>query len=135
MLLKPDRTGRFDRLDREPVTAPIREEAKNRWSQEPVKNWSEPARTGVNRWNRWTGDGSGKPDGSVFSLKKNQNFQIFFLSFFFSFLFIFIEIETNEHAWRWSETQEQVNKKRKLTWKKKMSNIKISINYLDLHLS
>jgi UDP-N-acetyl-D-mannosaminuronic acid transferase (WecB/TagA/CpsF family) len=29
MLLKPDRTGRFNRFDREPVTAPVREEAKN----------------------------------------------------------------------------------------------------------
>jgi hypothetical protein len=49
MLLKPDRTGR---LDREPVTAPVRTLAVNRQSAKPVKISEKPSRTVSNRLNR-----------------------------------------------------------------------------------
>jgi hypothetical protein len=52
MLLKPDRTGRLDRLDREPVTAPVRTLAVNRQSAKPVKISEKPSRTVSNRLNR-----------------------------------------------------------------------------------
>jgi hypothetical protein len=98
MLLKPDRTGRFDRLDREPVTAPVREEAGTGQSLEPDKNRSKPLWTGSNRRNRWTGDGFDKPAGRAFGLTKKivcilffyflQDpffFNIFLSYYFFSF--------------------------------------------------
>jgi hypothetical protein len=86
MLLKPDRTGRFDRLDREPVTAPVREEAGTGQSLEPDKNRSKPLWTGSNRRNRWTGDGFDKPAGRAFGLTK-KSYVYYFLLFTGSFFF------------------------------------------------
>jgi hypothetical protein len=90
MLLKPDRTGRLDRLDREPVTAPVRTLAVNRQSAKPVKISEKPSRTISNRLNHWTGGGFGKPAGPILTLKKKkkqtkfwQNKNLQYFSFFF----------------------------------------------------
>jgi hypothetical protein len=66
LLLKPDQTDRFDRLDREPVTAPARTLAVNRQSvnrPKSMKNRPEPFRTG---------GGFGKPAGPILTLKKKK---------------------------------------------------------------
>ena len=49
---KPDRTGRFDRLNREPAMAPVRFYALVDFAREPVKTvkTGEPCWTGLNRF-------------------------------------------------------------------------------------